>query len=65
MKFPKEELDMVKWMLFKHIYSKADREELKEIYEKLQLWSLEPHTCKEWNDVQLAVKIISYILSVY
>jgi hypothetical protein len=57
------DLARIKELLFKELAAE-EKKELKIIYARLEMVSEEQHTTKDWRSIELAVKIVNYMLTV-
>jgi len=61
----RKDLETIRGLLFKQPLTTKDKDVLERIYYRLHMIGEEQHTSTEWNDIQLAVKIVNYMLTVY
>jgi len=61
----RKDLETVRQLLFKQPLTKQDKDALERTYFRLQMIGEEQHTSAEWSDIELALKIVNYIMTVY
>lgn len=59
-----KDLARIKELLFKEPAAE-EKKELKIIYARLEMASEGQHTTKDWRRIELALKIVNYMLTVY